>query len=125
MMMDVQREDIISVILTLALLAVWFVTLLLYNNPLVSVSLLWIGMIVLSIVYIIIYKRKKREMKILKIRFLVSAVPVYTVLIYYIYNLSIGEGLPKYLTFLPFFIVFLMLILNAIVVYIYSGRSNN
>ena len=121
--MDIQKEDIISVIITLLLLAIWFFTFLMFNYPLISVSILWIGMILLTIVYTCIYKKNKRDMKILKIRYLVSAVPIYPVLIYYVYSLSVGEGLPSELRFLPFFVVFSMLALNAIVVY-YFDRKN-
>ena len=118
--MDIQNEDYISIIITLLLLAIWFFTLLIYNYPLLSVSILWIGMILLSIVYTYIYKKRNRDMKVLKIRFIVSAVPIYPILAYYVYSLSIGEGLPSELRLLPFFVVFAMLILNAIVVYIFA-----
>ena len=121
--MDIQKEEMISVIITLLLLATWYFTLILFNHPLISVLILWTGMIVLSIIYSYSYKKKKRNMKILKVRFLVSAVPIYPVLIYYIYNLSIGEGLPKNLILLPFFVVFSMLILNSLVVYIYDKKK--
>ena len=119
-LMNIHKEDVISVIVTLLLLGIWFVTLLIYNHPLISVTILWIGMIILSIVYFFIYKKKNRDMKIFKIRFLVSAVPIYPVLIYYVYSLSIGDGLPEEMRLIPFFIVFAMLFLNYIVVYIFD-----
>lgn len=118
--MNIQKEDVISVIVTLLLLAVWFITLSIYNYPLISVLTLWIGMIILSIVYFYIYKKKNRDMKIFKIRFLVSAVLIYPVLIYYVYRLSFDNGIPGELRLLPVFIVFAMLFLNAIVVYIFD-----
>lgn len=121
--MDIQKEDIASVIITLFLLLIWYSTLVLFNLPLVSILILWIGMIILSVVYSYVYKKKKRNMKILKIRFMVSAVPIYPVLIYYVYSLSIGEGLPSELKLIPFFVVLTMLILNASVVYIFDKRT--
>ena len=84
--MDIQNEDYISIIITLLLLAIWFFTLLIYNYPLLSVSILWIGMILLSIVYTYVYKKRNRDMKVLKIRFIVSAVPIYPILTYYVYT---------------------------------------
>jgi len=123
--MDIQKEDIVSVLLTLLLLFIWFTTLVIYNYPLVSIAILWIGMIVLSIVYAIVYKRKKRDMKIFKIRFLVSALPIYPVLAYYVYSLTIGNGLPRELRLLPFFVVFTMLFLNATIVYIFDKKTSN
>ena len=123
--MKIENEDVISVIITLLLLIIWYFTLQLFNYPLISVSILWVGMIVLSIIYFFIYKKKKRNMKIFKIRFLVSAVPIYPVLIYYVYSLSIGEGLPSELRLLPFLIGFSMLSLNALVVYIFHRKNYN
>ena len=121
--MKIEKEDIVSVIITLILLATWYLTFVLFNYPLVSVAILWMGMILLSIVYFYIYKNKNRDMKIFKIRFLVSAIPIYPILAYYVYSLSIGEGLPSEMIFLPFFVVFTMLILNATVVYIFDKRK--
>ena len=121
--MDIKIEDAVSVLITLLLLAVWYTTLIIFNYPLISVLILWIGMIILSIIYYYVYKKKKRDTKIFKIRFLVSAVPIYPVLIYYVYSLSIDKGLPRELRLLPFFVVFTMLILNASVVYIYDNKN--
>ena len=123
--MKIENEDKISVIITLFLLVIWYLTLQLFNYPIISVLILWVGMIVLSIVYFFIYKKKKRNMKIFKIRFLVSAVPIYPVLIYYVYSISVGEGLPSELRLLPFLIVFSMLSLNALVVYIFHRKYYN
>jgi hypothetical protein len=120
--MDVQREDIVSVIITLFLLGIWYLTLKLFNYPLISISILWTGMIVLSIVYFYIYKKKNRDMKLFKTRFLVSAIPIYPILGAYVYFLIIGEELPNEFRLLPFFVIITMLILNASVVYISSKK---
>ena len=104
--MDVQIEDYISVIITLILLAIWFFTLLIFNFPLISVSILWIGMILLSIIYSYIYRKKNRNMRILRIRFFVSAVPIYPILFFYIYSLAIGKDMPEQMRLIPFFVVF-------------------
>ena len=121
--MKIENEDVISVIITLLLLIIWYFTLQLFNYPLISVSILWVGMIVLSIAYFFIYKKKKRDMKIFKIRFLVSAVPIYPILAYYVYSLIVGDGLPSQLSLIPFFVIFIMLILNASVVYFFDKKS--
>lgn len=123
--MEIQKEDAISVIITLFLLLIWYLTLAIYDYPLISISILWIGMIVLSVVYLIIYKRKKRDMRVFKIRFFVSALPIYPVLGYYVYSLAFGAGLPQQLRLLPFFVVFTMLFLNATVVYIFDKKKVN
>jgi hypothetical protein len=121
--MDIQNDDIISVLITLLLLAIWFITLEIFNYPLISILILWVGMITLSVIYYFIYKNKKRDMKLFKIRFFVSAIPLYPVLAYYVYCLIAGIGLPNNLKYLPFFIIFTLLFLNALVVYIYGNRN--
>lgn len=120
--MEIHKDDTISVIITLLLLLVWYVTLTIFNYPLISIAILWTGMILLSIVYFYIYKKKKRDMKIFKTRFIVSALPIYPVLGAYVYFLIVGEGLPGQLRLIPLFVVFAMLILNASVVYYYSKK---
>ncbi len=118
--MGVQKEDSVSVIITLCLLFIWYITLVVFNYPLLSLFLLWVGMIVLSIIYYIVYRKKKRDMKIFKIRFLVSAVPIYFALILYVYVLLYGKGVPGIVRFMPIGIIGTMLLLNAGVVYWYS-----
>ena len=121
--MDIQREDIISVLITLCLLAVWYVTITVFNRPLLSVSILWIGMIMLSLVYYVIYRKRQRDMKIFKMRFLVSAIPIYPALAWYVYTLLTGTVATGIFRMLPIGIVGTMLLLNALVVYRYSPRQ--
>ena len=121
--MEIEREDIISVIVTLFILEIWYLTLLVFDRPLASILILWAGMISLTFVYTYIYKKKKRDMKLLKTRYMVSAVPIYPVLGYYVYLILTGEKLSGNIRLIPFFVIFAMLFLNALVVYIY-GRKN-
>jgi hypothetical protein len=121
--MDVQKEDMASVIITLCLLATWFITLLLYNHPLQSLLILWVGMILLSIIYTIVYWKKKRDMRIFKIRFLVSVVPIYSALLFYVYVLLYGKNTPDFVRYLPIGIIGTMLLLNATVVYWFSQQK--
>jgi ABC-type iron transport system FetAB permease component len=123
MKMDIQKQDIASVLITLCLLFVWYVTLLLFNYPLMSVSILWVGMSVLSITYYVVYRKKKRDMRILKMRFFVSAVPIYSALVFYVYVLLSGKEVSAGFRLLPIGIIGTMLLLNASVVYCYSRRS--
>lgn len=121
--MNIQREDVASLIITFYLLLAWYSTFVVFNYPLISISILWSGMIILSIVYSYVYKKNNRDMRILKIRFLVSAIPIYPILAYYVYSLIIGEGIPNRLRYLPFFVVCTMLFLNASVIYIYDKKK--
>jgi hypothetical protein len=120
--MDIQKEDVVSVIITLSLLFVWYTTLLLLNYPLLSISILWVGMILLSILYYRVYIRKKRDMKIFKVRFLVSAAPLYPALAFYVYVLLSGTQVTGIFRLLPIGIIGTMLLLNAAVVYIYTRK---
>lgn len=121
--MDIQKEDVASVVVTLCLLFIWFTTLIVFNYPLVSLFLLWVGMIVLSIIYYFIYKKKKRDMRIFKIRFLVSVVPIYSALFCYVYFLVYRTGLPGVFRYMPIGIIGTMLLLNAGVVYWFSRKK--
>lgn len=120
--MDIQKEDIASVIVTFLLLLLWYTTLLLFNYPLLSISILWIGMVVLSIIYGMIYYKNKRDMHIFKIRFLVSAIPIYPALAFYVYILLTGREAAGYFRLLPIAIIGTMLFLNLIIVYYFSRR---
>ncbi len=121
--MDVQPEDTASVVVTFGLLAVWYVTLTVFDRPLVSVTILWSGMILLSVVYYVVYRRKRRAMRVFTARFVVSALPIYPALAYYVYNLSTGVVATGLFRLLPVAIVGSMLVLNVMVVYIYSRRG--
>lgn len=118
--MEIKKEDILSVIITLFLLLFWYLTLILFNYPLISILILWIGMIILSIIYLVVYRKKKRDMKVLKIRFLVSALPIYPALAFYVFMLLNGKEVSGIFRLLPVGIIGIMLLLNAGVVYYYS-----
>jgi len=118
--MEIKKEDIVSVIITLCLLFVWYLTLNLFNYPLISLLILWVGMIALSITYYMVYKTKKRDMRLLKLRFLISAVPIYSALLFYVYILFNGKEVSGVFRLLPIGIILTMLFLNAGVVYFYS-----
>ena len=121
--MDVAIEDYISIVITFGLLLIWYLTLVFLNMPVLSIMLLWAGMILLSIIYSLVYKRKKRNLKILRVRFFVSAIPIYPMLFYYAYHLVFGLRYPQQLQFTPVIVIFLMLFLNAVIVFYYRNKS--
>jgi hypothetical protein len=118
--MDIKKEDLIFVIIIFCLLFLWYLTLVLFNYPLISISVLWIGMIISSIIYFIVYRKKKRNMRILKTRFIVSAIPIYPALGFYVYMLLIGKEVSGIFRLLPIGIIGTMLLLNAAVIFYYS-----
>jgi hypothetical protein len=123
--MDVEIEDYISIVITFCLLASWYLTLVFLKKPAFSIILLWSGMILLSIIYSFIYKRKKRNLKILRVRFFVSAIPIYPMLFYYAYHIVLGLSYPQQLRFTPVIVIFLMLFLNAAIVFYFRDKSTN
>ena len=123
--MEICKEDIASVIVTFVLLFIWSMTLIVFNYPLLSISILWAGMILLSLIYAVVYYKNKRDMHIFKIRFLVSAVPIYPALAFYVYILLTGQEVGGYFRLLPIGIIGTMLFLNLIVVYYFSKRISS
>ncbi|KYK19971.1 hypothetical protein AYK24_04480 [Thermoplasmatales archaeon SG8-52-4] len=121
--MEIKNEDIIFGSIILLLLGIWYLTLILFDYPLLSIIILWTGMIIISLTYVQVYKKSNRDLKILRRRFFISAIPIYPMLLYYIYKLVIDGNLPQEQKYLPFFIVMSMLVLNAIVLYIYEVRK--
>jgi hypothetical protein len=61
-------------------------------------------------------------MRLFKIRFFVSAVPIYPTLVFYVYLLLNGKEVSGVFRLLPIGIIGTMLLLNAGVVYFFSRR---
>jgi len=113
--MKIESEDIVFGSLALISLAIWFFSLIFFNYPLISIIFLWSSMIIISVLYIVVYRRRKRNLKILRIRFLLSGIPLYPTMIYYVYKLVFDNGLPKEQEFLPLFVLLPALFLNGII----------
>jgi len=113
--MKIETEDIVFGSLALISLAIWFFSLIFFNYPLISIIFLWSSMIIISVLYIVVYRRRKRNLKILRIRFLLSGIPLYPTMIYYVYKLVFDNGLPKEQEFLPLFVLLPALFLNGII----------
>ncbi len=123
--MKIEIEDIVFGSLALISLAIWYFMLVFSNSPLISVIFLWISMILISILYIFVYRKKKRDKKLLRIRFLASGIPLYPTMIYYIYKIVFSDGLPKNQKFLPLFVLLPALFLNGIILYLYEIRKKD
>ena len=82
-------------------------------------------MILISVLYIVVYRRRNRDKKILRIRFLASGIPIYPTMIYYIYKIVFDNGLPKDQKFLPLFVLIPALFLNGIILYFFEMRKKN
>jgi len=71
-----------------------------------------------------VYKKRKRDLKVLRIRFFfLTAFPLYPVLIYYYYKLVADKNLPTGQLFLPVGILFTVLTLNALTVFKYGIKN--
>ena len=122
--MKIEIEDIIFGTIALITLAIWLITLLIFNYPLLSIIFLWSAMILISLLYIYFYRKNKRDKKILRIRFLVSGIPIYPTMIYYVYKLVFDNGIPKEQQFLPLYVLLPALALNGIILFFYEIRKN-
>lgn len=123
--MKIEIEDVIFGSLALISLAAWYFILILTNMPLMSIIFLWSSMILISVLYIIVYRKKNRDKKILRIRFLVSGIPIYPTMIYYIYKIVFNDGIPKDQKFLPLYVLLPALFLNGIILYFYEMRKKD
>lgn len=123
--MKIETEDIVFGTLALISLAIWYFMLVLSNSPLRSIIFLWVAMILISVLYIFVYRKKKRDKKILRIRFLVSGIPIYPTMIYYIYKIVFDDGIPKNQKFLPLFVLLPALFLNGVILYFYEIRKKD
>ena len=123
--MKIEIEDIIFGSLILILLGIWYLTILIFNLPLMSILLLWVGMTTLSLLYVYVYRKKCRDRKILRIRFYLTAIPIYPMLGYYFYKLIVNRDLPKSQRLLPFFFIIFILFLNAIIIYFYEIKKKS
>ena len=122
--MKIKIEDIIFGTLAVLSIGIWYFILVISNSPLISIIFLWVAMFSISLLYIYVYKNKKRDKKILRIRFLVSGIPIYPMMIYYIYKIVFDNGIPKDQKFLPLYVLIPALFLNGIILYFYEIKKD-
>jgi hypothetical protein len=121
--MKIQIEDIVFGSFALISIVIWYFLLIISDYPFISILFLWISMIVISVLYIFFYRKKKRDKKLLRIRFLVSGIPIYPTMIYYIYKIIFNGGLPKDQRFLPLYVLLPALFINGIILFFYEIRK--
>ena len=121
--MKIEIEDFIFGSLALISIAIWYFMLVFSNSPLLSIIFLWVSMILISVLYIVVYNKKKRNRKILRLRFLASGIPLYPTMIYYIYMIVFNDGLPTNQRLLPLFVLLPALFLNGIILLFYDIRK--
>jgi len=121
--MKIKIEDIVFGSLALISIGIWYFMLVLSYSPLISIIFLWVAMISISILYIYVYNKENRDKKILRIRFLVSGIPIYPTMIYYIYKILFDNGIPKDQKLLPLFVLMPALFLNGIILYLYELKK--
>jgi hypothetical protein len=113
--MKIQSEDIIFGTLALISIGIWLLSVIYFDYPLLSVLFLWSTMILITILYIHVYKKRKRDKKIMKLRFYLSGIPVYPSMIYYIYKLIFDNGVPKEQELLPLYVLIPALAINGFI----------
>lgn len=123
--MKIEIEDLVFGSLAFISLLIWFLIILISNLLLLAIIFLWISMILISLLYIYFYKKNNRNIKLLRVRYIISGIPIYPTMIYYIFSLIVNGELSKGQRFLPFFVLFPSLIINGIILYIWEIRRKD
>jgi hypothetical protein len=121
--MKIEKEDFVFGSLALISILIWNLMLVYSKSPLISIIFLWISMMLISLLYIIVYNKKKRDKKLLRIRFLASGIPLYPTMIYYVYMIVFNNGLPVEQRLLPLFVLLPALFINGIILFLYDIRK--
>ena len=112
--MEVEIEDVVFFFSVIFILALFLFINNILDYVLQSLVLLWIGLSSLILSHTYIYIRKKRDLKIEKLRFLISIVPTYIILIYLSRSQFFELNVPKNENIVLVVLIVLLLILSAI-----------
>ncbi len=123
--MKIEIEDLVFGSLALVALVIWLLLILIFDFLLIAIIFLWISMISISLLYIYFYKKNNRNIKLLRLRFLISGIPIYPMMIYYIFILIVNNELTSGQRFLPLFVLVPSLVLNGSILYIWELRKND
>ncbi len=113
--MDIKIEDIVGSILLIIIFVLYIVFSVKYDSVVPGLAILWIGITLLLIGHSYLYKKKKRNMKLLKFRFSFLGIPSYIGIIFLSYQQIFDIDLSKNVNLLISVGTLLYLILIVIV----------
>ena len=112
--MDVEIEDVVFFFSVICILALFLFINNILDYVLQSLIFLWIGLTILIVSHTYVYINKKRDIRIEKLRFLLSIVPIYIILIYLSRSEFLKLKVSKNENIILAVIVVLLLIISAI-----------
>ncbi len=113
--MDIKIEDIVGSILLIIIFVLYIVFSVKYDSVVPGLAILWIGITLLLIGHSYLYKKKKRNMKLLKFRFSFLGIPGYIGIIFLSFQQIFDIDLSKNVNLLISVGTLLYLILIVIV----------
>ena len=119
--MDTEPEDIVFLVVSLIVIVIAFYFGIIYDSMVATFLIVWVVMLLLTVGHSYIYKRKNRDLNILKIR-LLAVSPIFVILLYFIYLRSIDYDLSKYESFAINGLSLFFLGLSVIGQFIYHRR---
>lgn len=120
--MDIQWEDWVSVIGSLSIVATWFILLEVFDLAFIAVAFFWAGMSVLVFWYLHLYYKKKRDKRLIKMRFFISAIPNYIAFATYAYSVIMGIDLSQNYVLIPLWLYSIWFTVNAVILYVYAPK---
>ena len=121
--MEIENEDIIFGSIAVVVLCIWLLTLLTFDSAVAIMIIIWPTMFLITIFYVYVYRKRKRDIRILRKRFFVSAIPVYPVIIIYVSKIFFEHEILEQYKFLPFLLISSALVLNGTVLYFLEIRK--
>jgi hypothetical protein len=123
--MKIDIEDIIFVFLVMSIIALFLYISSFLSSTIPSLAFLWLSITLLTGGHTYIYIKKKRDMKIEKMRYILSIFPIYILIIYLSYQDISDHIRSTNENILIFGVVFLILMLNGIVEYLLKKKKVN
>jgi len=112
--MKVEIEDAIFFLSVICILILFLFINNILDYVLQSLLLLWIGLSILILTHTYIYIRKRRDLKIEKLRFIISIVPTYIILLYLSRSEILKLNVSKNENIILAVLIVLLLIISAI-----------
>jgi len=121
--MDIEVEDIVFLFSVLGLFALFLYVKSFLGYQVPGMAILWVGLTLLIISHTYVYIKKKRDMKIEKMRYIFSIVPMYLILIYLTYQEFSNYERSEFEKMLFFILILLILIVSGIAEFVLKKKK--
>ena len=120
--MDIEIEDIVFLVVSLIVIFLAFYFGIIYDSMVATFLITWVVILLLVVGHSYIYKRKNKDLNILKIR-LLAASPIFVILLYFIYLRSIDYDFSKYELLALNWLALFFLVLSVIGQFVYRRKK--